>query len=122
MCRQCGCYHTPSSSQHAEIELPARPVPSDRSIPTRKELDKMKKDKAKRDTEAIRRGSIPSFGNNPWEKDLPKFFQMQDQERAEEEERQPVSRAACTPAACTPGSLHTGSAQTGSVSLNNRIT
>ena len=50
----------------------------------------MKKDKAKRDTEAIRRGSIPSFGNNPWEKDLPKFFQMQDQERAEEEERQPV--------------------------------
>ena len=50
----------------------------------------MKKDKAKRDKEAIDRGSIPSFGNNPWEKDLPKFFQMQDQERAEEEERQPA--------------------------------
>lgn len=68
----------------------------------------MRKDKAKRDKEAIKRGSIASFGNNPWEKDLPKFYRMQDQERAEEEERQ---RAHGQPAYGQPASGQPASGQ-----------
>ncbi|KAI4107821.1 MAG: hypothetical protein LQ339_002431 [Xanthoria mediterranea] len=91
MCRRCGCYHTSSSSQHAEYELPSRPVPSERPLPSEEERDQLRKDKAKRDREAVRRGSTPSFGTQWFEQEpedgsyMAMSHKIEERKRAEEE-------------------------------------
>ena len=91
----------------------------------------MKKDKAKRDTEAIRRGSILVLVITLGKKTCQSFFRCRIRSVRKRKNGSLYTGSLYTGSLYTgslyigslyTGSLHTGSAQTGSVSLNNRIT